>query len=539
MSRGKHARRRVNRDRAALEGEIATLAAQLVRERDRLDRAQAGVRRADTAQARLAAETAAAARVMAPVEAEVTRAAAGLGEACAALTEAQIELGRCDARLSRIAGRSADPARLRTALNTGVRANLDSVHRSAPLAYHHLAFRRRAGADTPLCRTLEVGGWIPPEVPATDHDRIAAHMASRAGEHSRAALWCWAVPPWMGLPDGTDAAELRAELGATTTGAPDLPHGDFPARPRAHPVVSTPWRHRPLLSLPEDAVDLAYWYRRSAWTQNWHSESRAVPLWLGNEHANGFPRSQPLPAGTDRRLPFPTVIVVFESGWELPARHPDPPDTRAPVEIFYARGRATAAPLLEEPLYRLAPGTRRADLATPLQLVERYGATVEGLIFTADPDGHPADEFAWCLAIHHPWGLPLGRITVPASRWATHWTTAIDNTLAGVCLAHFHPTATSTRIPGTDPRPTDAELSEHDDAGVHVLDIATTSPTTGPHRTTTRSPAGRAAHLRRATWRYQPVGPGRQQRRWTWVRATIVGNRSTPTRSTVYRLTDQ
>ncbi|MBC3190991.1 hypothetical protein H7X46_07945 [Pseudonocardia sp. C8] len=536
MSRGKHARRRANRNRATLEGEVAALTAQLVRERKRLDQARAGARRADTAQARLTAETAAAARVMAPVEAEATQTAAAVGPACTVLTEAARELARCDARLSRAAGRSADPARLRTALNTGVRAHLDSVHRSAPLEYHHAAFRRRRGVDTPLCRTLNVGGWIPPEIAGTDHDRIAAHMASRAGEHTRAALWCWAVPPWMGLPDGTDAPGRRTALGATTTGAPDLPDGEFGGRLRAGAVVGTPWRHRPLVALPEDAVDLAYWYRRSAWTQNWHPHTRPVPFWLGDEHAHGFPRSQPLPPGTDRRLPFPAVIVVFESGWQLPARHPDPPDTRAPTGLLYARGHGPTTPPLEQPLYRLAPGTRRDELATPLELVDRYGATVEGLIFTADPDGHPTDEFAWCLAIHHPWGLPLGRITIPASRRATHWTTAIDNTLAGVCLAHFHPTATSTGSPGADPSSANAEPHARDDADVHVLDIAATSPTTGSHRTPAHA-AGRAAHLRRATWRYQPVGPGRQHRRWTWVRATIVGGRAS-SRSTVYRLTD-
>ncbi|NIB31986.1 hypothetical protein HBB16_09910 [Pseudonocardia sp. MCCB 268] len=111
--------------------------------------------------------------------------------------------------------------------------------------------------------------------------------------------------------------------------------------------------------------------------------------------------------------------------------------------------------------------------------------------------------------------------------------TAIDNTLAGVCLAHFHPTTTSAHIAWRGPVVRRRRAPERDDADVHVLDRGHITPTgrTGHQR-------GRAGHLRRATWRYQPVGPGRQQRRWTWVRATIVGSRFTSARSTVYRLTE-
>ncbi|NIB31988.1 hypothetical protein HBB16_09920 [Pseudonocardia sp. MCCB 268] len=167
------------------------------------------------------------------VEAEATQTAAAVGPACAALTAAQIELA---CQMPAVPGRwseRADPARLRTALNTGY-APTSTRYTAAPAEYHHAAFRRCRRADTPLHRTLDVSGWIPPEITGTDHDRIAAHMSSRVGEHTRAALWCWAVPPWMACLTVPTPQGLTA-LGATTTGAPDLPDSDFGARLRPAP----------------------------------------------------------------------------------------------------------------------------------------------------------------------------------------------------------------------------------------------------------------------------------------------------------------
>ncbi|NIB31987.1 hypothetical protein HBB16_09915 [Pseudonocardia sp. MCCB 268] len=106
-----------------------------------------------------------------------------------------------------------------------------------------------------------------------------------------------------------------------------------------------------------------------------------MPFWLGDEHAHGFPapnRCRRAPTGGCRSRGDRGVRVRLAA-----AATPTRP-TPALTGLLYARGHGTAA--WNPPA---APGTRRDDLATPLELVERYGATVEGLIFTADPDGHP------------------------------------------------------------------------------------------------------------------------------------------------------
>jgi hypothetical protein len=60
-----------------------------------------------------------------------------------------------------------------------------------------------------------------------------------------------------------------------------------------------------------------------------------------------------------------------------------------------------------------------------------------------------------------------------------------------------------------------------DPAGVHVLDIDATSPraTRGGDEESLRT---QRPHLRRGHWRHQPVGEGRRDKRWTWVRPTSV-----------------
>jgi hypothetical protein len=151
--------------------------------------------------------------------------------------------------------------------------------------------------------------------------------------------------------------------------------------------------------------------------------------------------------------------------------------------MLYARSRAAhgQAETLSTVLNRLhaAGSIERKDPPTPLQAVSHYGGQVEGVILTANADGEPEDDFAWCIAIGHPTGLPLGRIAVPASRSRTAWRTQIDNLLAGVALSSWHE-------PGEAPSSRAGAGARHDvekydpEVTVRVLNIDDTSPASLP-----------------------------------------------------------
>ena len=437
------------------------------------------------------------------------------------------------------------------------------VHRRAPNTYRYQRYRTRIGGRPETLINLE--DWIPEHTP-TDRDSLAVYALSTAHDNNSAGAWCWAVPPWLGDPDGTDAPRLRAALGATTSGAPTLPSHPYsgPPLPRTA-TITLPWRQRPLVADPTDAADLAHWYHRSGWAQGWSplachgadgpSEARrpsiAVPFWVPDEFCGAFATAQPLPAGTPLRLPFPRVFACFSDPWTLPPQ-PDSPDdggnaNRADAAVaaprtwpypamLHARGRAHRheAPTLEGVLHRLQAWTiERSRLPTPLQVATQLGARVEGLIFTAEPDGTPHDAFAWCLKLPHPWGTTLARILVPASRQASAWRAPVDNLLAAIALSSWHPIDSAHPQPGdTSPRPT-TPIMDDPAAQVRVLDIDTTAAPRRGGRSD--GVASRRSHLRRGHWRQQRVGTGRRDTRWTWVRPTTVnpgGSHSTQ----VYRL---
>jgi hypothetical protein len=283
-----------------------------------------------------------------------------------------------------------------------------------------------------------------------------------------------------------------------------------------------------------DAVDLAYWYRRSAWIQQWHEDQTPVPFWLPTEHAVAYPHARALPTDTDIRLPYPLVFAAFSSPWRVEPRAGELPSTLATAQLLmiHARGRATKyAPVnLSTYLARLqATGLEdRAELPTPLETLDQFGGVVEGLLLTAGPDGTPGDEFAWCIAIGHPSGFPIARITIPASRAASGWRTQIANIIAGIALSCWHePLAAPTLSTATPPtQPTDQNTTFATSA-VRVLDVDATSPP--PSRTSPSAEPAHSArpHLRRGHWRQQRVGAGRQERRWTWVRPTAVNGMPT------------
>jgi hypothetical protein len=180
--------------------------------------------------------------------------------------------------------------------------------------------------------------------------------------------------------------------------------------------------------------------------------------------------------------------------------------------------------------------TDRAQFPTPLEALDHFGGVVEGLLLTAHPDGTPRDDFAWCIAIGHPSGFPLARITVPASRTASGWRTQVDNITAGIALSCWHDPLPASPPPSATPstRQTDQHATVADASIVRVLDIDATSP---PSRPNPSAEPGHSAqpHLRRGHFRKQRVGPARQERRWTWVRPTTV-NGNPPALTQVYLL---
>jgi hypothetical protein len=210
---------------------------------------------------------------------------------------------------------------------------------------------------------------------------------------------------------------------------------------QGHAAITTPWYHAPLLSQPQDALDLAYWYQRSLWAQQPDSAAdtwqTAVPFWLPPEHSSAFPAGQPLPPDTELRLPFPVIYAALAEPWDL---RPRDRDVDYPAQLMMLHGRGEAAgrrrsESLADILGRLQlfEDVERNDLPTPLQMTQRYGARVEGLLLYTDAHGVPTDPFACCLAIGHSLGLPRGRMAVAASRTRTAWRAAVETSPPPSC----------------------------------------------------------------------------------------------------------
>jgi hypothetical protein len=240
-------------------------------------------------------------------------------------------------------------------------------------------------------------------------------------------------------------------------------------------------------------------------------------------------QATPLPDGGALRLPYPLVFAAFAEPWRLePAHEPDPGAVDAVQALmFCARGRAATgqcAPLYAVLARLQATGiVDRRDLSTPLEVLDAFGGIVEGLLLTADPDGTPGDDIAWCLAINHPCGLPLGRVAVPASRARNGRRTQVHDIIAGIALSCWHQPTGVANGPG---RPSsgerDRDTNIEPDAAVHILDIDATSPqlpTRGPNEPTGRSPR---PYLCRGHWRRSPTAESPDRTRWIWVRPTTV-----------------
>ena len=527
--KGKHQHARRNRQAKEIQAQLEKLRVEIDAESRRVSSTQDGAQQTRAARRRLTQELAVTDNRLRPQQNVAGRVVSAAVRASTVIADARREVDAVERVLSRLT-----PSTVREVRQTGMKLRFTQVHRSAAERYVHTWYRKQTGAEFGDTRTVHLSGWVPEDT-STDRAALAPFATSTVLDTSPQAAWAWAVPPWLRHPDtGDDAGELRRRLGATTSSAPAMPSSAYPGPYlRADATVTTPWRHLPLIAAPADAVDLVHWYHRSAWIQRWHPEQTAVPFWLPAEHAVAYPQARPLPEGTDIRLPFPLVFAAFATPWRIEPLADDFPADLISTQLvmLHARGRAANVPgaSLATHLARLqATGlTDRNKLPTPLEALDRFGGVVEGLLLAANQDGTPKDEFAWCIAIGHPIGLPIARITIPASRTANGWRTEVDNITAGIAFSCWHDPlpseAPSTRQPS---RHTGRLLARTADIpAVRVLDIDATSPQ--QQRNNSAQPATNARpHLRRGHFRKQRVGPGRQDRRWTWVRPTTVNGGS-------------
>ncbi|MEU7906332.1 hypothetical protein [Actinoplanes sp. NPDC049118] len=530
--RGRHQRTQQRRRNRAAAADLEQLRAQVAAEAARAAAAGQAAAQTEAAHRRLAREQAATRPRLRHREESVARLIARIGPAHTALLAARRELEAAEkAVLAMPASTVIDQA-----AKAGVTFRLPEVHRGASTQYAKVWFRKHTGGDLRVDRPVSVAGWVPDDVP-DERAALVRYMMSTAADRTAAAR-VWTIPPWLSHPgDETDAAELRTALGATTSGAPHQP-ARHPARPalRDDATVTLPWRHFPLVPHAADATDLAHWYQHNITAQQWHPDTAPVPFWLPAEHSSAYPHARALPAGTDLRLPFSLVFAAFAAPWQLPpSSDPLPESLRAVLgPMLYARGHAadTAAPSLEKVLYRLqaAGVTDRDMLPTPLQALHHFGGAVEGLLLTADTDGRPGDEFAWCLTIAHPWGPPLARIAVPARRSRTHWRREVDAIIAGVALSSWHQPHI---LPSRAPVPRQA--SDVVDSTVHILDVDATSPPAARRRTPSAG-RGPRSHLRRGHFRRYPRRADDPHAPWCWVRPTTV-NGTPGTANQVYTLT--
>ncbi|GAB1639583.1 hypothetical protein [Krasilnikovia sp. MM14-A1259] len=517
--RGKHQLAQQRRRERAAAAELEQLRAEVAAEAARATAARDAAGQTEAAVRRLAREQAATRPRLRPQEQATARLVARVGPAHTALLAARSELEAAMKALLAVPAATA----IEQATQAGVIFRLPEVHRGSSTRYAKAWYRKHTGSDLTTDRPLTMDGWVPDDA-GDERSVLARYVLSTAADRSPAAARTWTIPPWLRHPDDReDAAELRTALGATTTDALQPP-----ARNQAQPglrrdaTITLPWRHFPLIPHAADAADLGHWYQRSIASQHWHPDTTPVPFWLPIEHSSAYPQARALPAGIDLRLPFPLVFAAFAAPWQLPPTTDPMPDTLRALlgPMLYARGHAadTTTPTLEQVLFRLqgVGVTDRDLLPTPLEALHHFGGAVEGLLLTADADGRPGDEFAWCLRIDHPWGLPLARITVPARRSRTQWRREVDAIIAGVALSSWHE---PRRLPSRAPIPRQAGDSTLD-SGVHILDVDATSPRAAGRRTGTgRSPR---AHLRCGHFRRYPGRADDPQAPWCWVRPTTV-----------------
>ncbi len=234
---------------------------------------------------RLSREQAATARRLTPHESAAGRLVRAARQASTAIAEARSELAAVERELSTF----SDPTVQQTR-QLGVTFQLPDVHGSADERYVTTWYRKKTGHDLDPRHTSSCGAGFPTASP-TIWTPCARSPCPPPRDTTPQACYAWAIPPWLRHPDTRDdAPQLRRQLGATTSGAPRLPDHPYPG-PALLPgaLLSVPWRHALVLTQPVDAVELAYWYRRSAWSQHWHPEAAPVPFWLPTEHAVTYP----------------------------------------------------------------------------------------------------------------------------------------------------------------------------------------------------------------------------------------------------------
>jgi hypothetical protein len=527
--KGKHRQANRRRQDHARTAEIERLHREIEVETERAETARRGAAKTHTARARLEREQALASRRLRSHEVSAAQTAARAANGLATITKARQELHAVDRGLSTRAGNRG----IRQLAQAGVKHHFAEVHPSANTDYLKVWYRQHVRAELLTTREVSLAGWIPDETPY-DVDAMAPYATSTVLDTTPEACWAWALTPWIRpATDTDDAPELRSLLGAHNNSEPTLTGRSFPGpHIPSGAALTVPWRHAPVIGQPTDAIERAYWYHRSAWVQQWQPTARPVPFWLPAEHSVSYPDARPLPDETDIRLPYPLVFAAFASPWRIES-HPDQTDapTVALTLMLYARGAsATNSPdQLATVLARLqATGlTQRDQLPTALEVLDACGGTVEGLLLTANVDGKPLDDFAWCVAITHPSGLPLARVAIPATRNRSSWRTQVDNIITGIALSCWHQPAALAPQPGSTISTADGDRTETAQVqpAVRVIDIDATSPgTPSARRNDHRSHA--RPHLRRGHWRRQRTGRGRTNISWTWIRPTTVNGTS-------------
>jgi hypothetical protein len=532
--KGKRQRSRQHRHDQAQAAELDRLRIEITAEADRLDNGRRNADLVKVAEDRLAREQAATHRRLKPHERLAAHLSAHAVQQLNTIAAARQEVDAAAASLLR----TPDDRAIRRTAQSGQKLRYTRVHRSADDRYVAAWYRKTFGPDPVINWTISLEGWVPADIP-DDKAALKPYATATASDVHAEACWTWAIPPWLRIPTGSDTPALRTQLGAVTGGIPKLRNEALPpSHRRFNTTITTPWRHAPLVQVPTDVADIAHWYHRSAWSQGWRDDI-GVPFWLPAEYATSYPQARSLPTGTDLRLPYPMVFVAFAEPWRINPIASELSNSLAAnhLGMFYARGQAAShrpEPLCDV-LGRLqATGrTDRDTLPTPLEALDGFGGSVEGLLLTAGPDGTPGDDFAWCIAVLHPSGFPIARITVPASRNACGWRNQVDNIIAGIALSCWHEPA--GRSAGSETSTAAMSQVADPDGNLHVLDIDATSPpgdSVGGSTGRTIRP-----HLRRGHWR-RHADRRAGHTRWIWVRPTAV-NGGAATSNQVYVLPDR
>ncbi|MFE9424147.1 hypothetical protein ACFYNO_14410 [Kitasatospora sp. NPDC006697] len=273
---------------------------------------------------------------------------------------------------------------------------------------------------------------------------------------------------------------------------------------------------------------------RTVVTSLGHVTADAVPFYIPTATCAGVADSTP-PQGEaldDIRLPFRTCLLALGAPLHLRPRsglwHPWIAHTLelAPsglpvdeaVNAAERRGQGLAINLASPP--------------PPVPVVHAAyarGAFIDGLVLTADDDGHLADAMIWLLRIPGTDRTTLTRAALPG--WRSHSTLADTAINLAAALAWATWTAPQTTpLPTSRPTTTTARQERQGLlGGVRVLSLTRAS---APDDTRTLAPGadsgtGRrvSPHLRRGHWRRSRIGPRTEwdgTYRNAWIPPTVV-----------------